>query len=193
MLGSFLNRVCDHPILSVDHLFHQFLDPDTDWVSELNPFYLLGLFNNHQILKNYVGAAKAVELKNSSGRKISLSISSVKNPDPKFLESDSFTKRFGAHMKNSIYKPHKGATGDLAGEFTIIISRRITLKRFLSVDIAIHHTELGNAFNGLSLSDIDVSASLAHAEEEVGMACESTHQHIQELVGVKTLFRRDFT
>ncbi|KAG5458948.1 MAG: hypothetical protein BJ554DRAFT_736, partial [Olpidium bornovanus] len=31
MLQSFLNRLVRHPILSTEHVFHRFLDPDTQW------------------------------------------------------------------------------------------------------------------------------------------------------------------
>jgi hypothetical protein len=35
MLGSFLNRVATHPILSTEHIFHQFIDANVIWASKM--------------------------------------------------------------------------------------------------------------------------------------------------------------
>ncbi|CAG8715469.1 8438_t:CDS:2, partial [Cetraspora pellucida] len=77
----------------------------------------------------------------------------LKNPDPKFFESEDFTKNFSHHISQNMEKTNKR------------IWKRLG-------DFSNDYAELGAIYNGFSLNE---SGDLANAIEKVGQAVDSTY------------------
>ncbi|QRW17048.1 sorting nexin-41 [Rhizoctonia solani] len=157
MLQVFLNRIARHPILSNDHVFHRFLERDVSWSEVLNspPITLLP--------KNILKAPAHNPLESSAAHD-SLPVPSpshpLRRPDQRFLDSESFTQKFEAHLTGPLEK----------------VTRR-TSKRW--AEYAHDTAELGAALNALSLS---LPPHESDAVERTGQAVDAAYVGATKLV-----------
>ncbi|KAG8679510.1 Sorting nexin, cytoplasm-to-vacuole targeting pathway/endosomal sorting, partial [Ceratobasidium sp. 395] len=157
MLQVFLNRVARHPILSNEHVFHRFLERDVSWSEVLHSPPLVNLPKN--ILK-----APAHNPTESGPAYASLPVPSpshpLRRPDQRFLDSESFTQKFEAHLSGPLEK----------------VTRRAA-KRWAEHS---HDTaELGAALNALSLS---LPPHESDAVERTGQAVDAAYVGSTKLV-----------
>ncbi|TFL05433.1 hypothetical protein BDV98DRAFT_561998 [Pterulicium gracile] len=159
MLQTFLNRIAKHPILSNDHVFHRFLDGEVSWTEILHSPPLSLLPKN--ILKapshnpTDQSASPAYQaLPNPSAAH------PLRNPNQKFLDSESFTNKFSTHLGGPMEK----------------VTRR-TLKRW--TEHAQDQSDLGAALNGFSLNE---SGPLAASIEKVGQAADAGYLSTTKLL-----------
>ncbi|GBB97663.1 hypothetical protein RclHR1_03030007 [Rhizophagus clarus] len=163
MLQSFLNRVSNHPQLSNEHVFHKFLETGVSWTEVLKSRPLSNLPKN--ILQ---GSPPNLSSHPSSASSASSSPTSstaqqavlpnpsasqpLKNPDPRFIDSEAFTNKFAYHISQNLEKTNKR-----------------TWKRLN--DLSNDYAELGAIYNGFSLNE---HGELANAIEKVGQAVDSS-------------------
>ncbi|KAG9125140.1 Sorting nexin, cytoplasm-to-vacuole targeting pathway/endosomal sorting [Ceratobasidium sp. 392] len=155
MLQVFLNRIARHPILSNEHVFHRFLERDVSWSEVLHSPPLVNLPKN--ILK-----APAHNPTESGPAYASLPVPSpshpLRRPDQRFLDSESFTQKFEAHLTGPLEK----------------VTRRAA-KRWAEHS---HDTaELGAALNALSLS---LPPHESDAVERTGQAVDAAYVSIPD-------------
>ncbi|KAG9287346.1 hypothetical protein G9A89_023717 [Geosiphon pyriformis] len=165
MLQTFLNRIAKHPQLSNAHIFHRFLENGVSWndvlhspplstlpknILQVSPANLPSQSsNNYSIPRSPTSTSPGIPspmLPTPSASQI------LKNPDPRFVESEAFTTKFANHMSQNLEKTN----------------RRI-LKRLS--DLSNDYADLGAVYNGFSLNE---SGNLAHAIEKVGQAVDSS-------------------
>ncbi|CAG8618373.1 8435_t:CDS:2, partial [Gigaspora rosea] len=84
----------------------------------------------------------------------------LKKPDPKFIESEAFTRKFSNHISQNMEKTNKR------------IWKRLG-------DFSNDYAELGAIYNGFSLNE---SGDLANAIEKVGQAVDSTYVATGDLI-----------
>lgn len=160
MLQSFLNRLVRHSILSTEHVFHRFLDPDTQWNEVLHSAPL-----NH-VPKNPLSAPPGTATNpagDGSGTPplaIPNSSTPLRHPDVRFVECEAFTNHFASHMSGPMDKSHRKLIRKLA-------------------DLANDYSELGALYNGFSLNE---SGNLAAAIEKVGQAVDSSYMSTSSAV-----------
>ncbi|KAF8310081.1 hypothetical protein DL93DRAFT_2062389 [Clavulina sp. PMI_390] len=152
MLQVFLNRLAKHPILSTEYVFHKFLSADVSWSEMLRSPPL------SQLPKNPLKAPVHDPLDTSSAVPYAaLSNPSptapLRQPDQRFLDSESFTNRFASHISHNMER----------------VNRR-TVKRWS--ELAHDNSELGAVFNGFSLSE---QGHLAAGLEKSGQAIDTTY------------------
>ncbi|KAG8704131.1 Sorting nexin, cytoplasm-to-vacuole targeting pathway/endosomal sorting [Ceratobasidium sp. 394] len=157
MLQVFLNRIARHPILSNEHVFHRFLERDVSWSEVLHSPPLVNLPKN--ILK-----APAHNPTETGPAYASLPVPSpshpLHRPDQRFLDSESFTQKFEAHLNGPLEK----------------VTRRAA-KRWSEHS---HDTaELGAALNALSLS---LPPHESDAVERTGQAVDAAYVGSTKLV-----------
>ncbi|CCM00377.1 uncharacterized protein FIBRA_02407 [Fibroporia radiculosa] len=159
MLQTFLNRIARHPILSNEHVFHRFLDGEVSWSEVLHspPISLLPKNTlkapSHNPTDQNASAAYAA-LPNPS------TAHPLRRPDQRFLDSETFTNKFAAHLSGPMEK----------------VTRR-TMKRWS--DVAQDHAELGATLNGFSLNE---SGQLSTAVEKTGQAIDTTYMSTTRLL-----------
>lgn len=153
MLQSFLNRLARHPILSSDHVFHRFLEPDTQWSEVLHSAPLIHLPKNPLTASPGTATNPASNASSTPPLAVPSSSQTLKNPDPRFVECEAFTNRFATHMSGPMDKSQKKLIRKLA-------------------DLANDYAELGALYNGFSLNE---SGNLAAAIEKVGQAIDSSY------------------
>ncbi|KAH7335345.1 hypothetical protein B0J17DRAFT_669755 [Rhizoctonia solani] len=157
MLQVFLNRIARHPILSYDHVFHRFLERDTSWSEVLNSPPI------SHLPKNILKAPAHNPLEPSAAHE-ALPVPSpshpLRHPDQRFLDSESFTQKFEAHLTGPLEK----------------VTRR-TSKRW--VEYAHDTAELGAALNALSLS---LPPHESDAVERTGQAVDAAYVDATKLV-----------
>ncbi|EUC59640.1 sorting nexin-41 protein, partial [Rhizoctonia solani AG-3 Rhs1AP] len=157
MLQVFLNRIARHPILSNEHVFHRFLERDVSWSEVMNSPPITHLPKN--ILK-----APAHNPLEPSPAHDALPVPSpshpLRHPDQRFLDSESFTQKFEAHLTGPLEK----------------VTRR-TSKRW--VEYAHDTAELGAALNALSLS---LPPHESDAVERTGQAVDAAYVGATKLV-----------
>ncbi|KAF8603782.1 PX-domain-containing protein [Ceratobasidium sp. AG-I] len=150
MLQVFLNRIARHPILSNEHVFHRFLERDVSWSEVLHSPPLSLLPKN--LLK-----APALNPAEHDPLYDSLPVPSpshpLRRPDQRFLDSESFTQKFEAHLTGPLEK----------------VTRR-TVKRW--TEYAHDTAELGAALNALSLS---LPPHESDAVERTGQAVDAAY------------------
>ncbi|KAG9104310.1 Sorting nexin, cytoplasm-to-vacuole targeting pathway/endosomal sorting [Ceratobasidium sp. 370] len=157
MLQVFLNRIARHPILSNEHVFHRFLERDVSWSEVLHSPPLINLPKN--LLK-----APAHNPTESGPAYALLPVPSpshpLHRPDQRFLDSESFTQKFEAHLNGPLEK----------------VTRRAA-KRWSEHS---HDTaELGAALNALSLS---LPPYESDAVERTGQAVDAAYVGSTKLV-----------
>ncbi|ORZ34420.1 hypothetical protein BCR44DRAFT_125767 [Catenaria anguillulae PL171] len=164
MLQSFLNRLIWHPILSTEHLVHQFLDPQAMWTNVVSSAKVATLPKSGSGPLAAAASGNTATGTATSGNPVTSLLSSLtgaatghaggplatqaKRPDPEFVAMEAFTFKFEGVVKDAIEKPH-----------------RKLAKRYL--DVATDYGELSSAYNALSLAETpQVSSALdrvAHA------------------------------
>lgn len=159
MLQTFLNRIAKHPILSNDHVFHRFLDGEVSWTEILHSPPLSLLPKN--VLK--APSHKPTDQSASPAYQALPNPSAahpLRNPNQKFLDSESFTNKFSTHLGGPMEK----------------VTRR-TLKRW--TEHAQDQSDLGAALNGFSLNE---SGPLAASIEKVGQAADAGYLSTTKLL-----------
>jgi hypothetical protein len=157
MLQVFLNRLNRHPILSQDRVFLRFVDPSTTFAEIMHspPVTLLP--------KNILRASSKDPTDTSmadmyNALPIPGSSSSLQDPDQRFIDSETFTSKFSAHLSGSLEK----------------INRRL-MKRW--TELGADEADLGGLLNGFGLLEQNSSPDLAGAIEKTGQAIDSTYVH----------------
>ncbi|GAA5933507.1 PX and BAR domain-containing protein [Sporobolomyces koalae] len=154
MLATFLNRTLHHKVLGQDRVFQRFLDPETPWLDVLHspPVTL--------VPKNSLRAAASDPtdpdlLALFANLPLPGSSNSLQHPDQRFLDSESFTNKFSAHLSGSMEK----------------VNRRL-MKRW--TDAGSDWSEMGGGMNGFALRmGEDGQGGLDEATEKVGMAVDA--------------------
>ncbi|GBE86505.1 Sorting nexin-41 [Sparassis crispa] len=159
MLQTFLNRIARHPILSNEHVFHRFLDGEVSWAEVLHspplsllPKNILKAPSHNPTDQNATAAYAA--LPNPSAAH------PLRRPDQRFIDSESFTNKFAAHLSGPMEK----------------VTRR-TMKRWS--ESAQDHAELGATLNGFSLNE---TGQLSSAIEKTGQAIDATYMSTTTLL-----------
>ncbi|KAI8138270.1 hypothetical protein BJV82DRAFT_717501 [Fennellomyces sp. T-0311] len=164
MLQTFLNRVASHPELGRDHVFHRFLESGVAWSDVLHSPPL------SQLPKNPLQMVVSKE-SNMQAHKYNTVLSSnlipipsatyvLKNPDPRFEESEKFTFRIANYMSNNLDK-----------------SQRKVIRRL--GELANDYAELGAVYNGFSLNE---SGAVANAIEKIGQAVDASYTESAQMV-----------
>lgn len=168
MLEDFLRRVAKHPILSGEHVFHRFLEEGVSWQEVLMspPVNLLPKNPLHAPSHNPTmqpltagdggeedGGAESHTIPFIAHHLLPTPSAStpLKNPDARFMDSESFTDRFSSHLSSQLEK----------------VNRRV-VKRW--GERAHGFSELGALLNGFSL---DAEGELQTAIEKIGQAVDA--------------------
>lgn len=123
MLQVFLNRLARHPILSTEYIFHRFLSADVSWVRigwrctnlpqrELIFFMQSEMLHTpplSQLPKNILKAPAHDPLDTSSAAAYAAltnpsPTAPLRQPDQRFIDSESFTNRFASHITGNMEK-----------------------------------------------------------------------------------------
>lgn len=160
MLQSFLRRCASHPELQQSQVLRKFLDGRWSWheISTTPPITNLPKSNLKAPPTNPADPHASPAY--SSLPVPSSSATQLRNPNQRYLDSESFTNRFATHMSTSLEKSNRRVArrwGDAAGDFA----------------------ELGAVLNGFSLSE---QGQLATAIEKSGQASDSTFMSIGGLL-----------
>ncbi|KAI9597522.1 hypothetical protein BDF19DRAFT_435338 [Syncephalis fuscata] len=159
MLGSFLNRLVTHPILSTEHTLHQFLNVDEDWSSVLKSELVTSL-PKRPIQRPPRPAAEDKASERDYNIPVPRGVAKLKNPNPLFedleVKTNNFAKHLQLHIDPDQYK----------------VSRKL----------------LGALYNGFSLTETDNLAmaieKATNMENEVG---ERLHEYVQFATAIKAL------
>ncbi|CAO3597955.1 unnamed protein product [Absidia cylindrospora] len=173
MLQRFLCRLIEHPILSKEHILHQFLQPDVVWND-----YLTTLSSSSSALKtplldsatssssspisgesNFVSSLLGT---NMSGQIIPIPTTSytLKTPDPKYIVSESSFNNQSHHANTRFDRSQKKVLGRLE-------------------DLSNDYSEMGAVYNALSLDEVGV---MANAVEQLGLSNDETSLQMRQLV-----------
>ncbi|KAI8997906.1 hypothetical protein BDB01DRAFT_772871 [Pilobolus umbonatus] len=164
MLQTFLNRIAKHPELGQDHVFHRFLENGVTWTDVLHSPPLSTLPKNplHMIVSKQDDIpAYAFNPTLASNLIPSPSAAyQLKDPDPRFEESEKFTFRIANYMSNNLDK-----------------SQRKVIRRL--GELASDYAELGAVYNGFSLNE---SGAVANAIEKIGQAVDASYTETTQMV-----------
>ncbi|CAO3624897.1 unnamed protein product [Cunninghamella blakesleeana] len=169
MLTRFLYRLLEHPILSKEHILHQFLQPELIWsdlvsrppLSNLkNPFAELPTANvsndyAHSFVSSIPGSssiAQAIPIPSVSY--------SLKDPDPKYTKSETYIDN---HVQHTFIRFDR--------------SQKKVLRRL--GDLSNDYSEIGAAYNALSLEEVGVMANII---ERLGISNDQTCTEMRKLV-----------
>ncbi|RCI04118.1 Autophagy-protein 20 [Rhizopus stolonifer] len=164
MLQTFLNRVAKHPQLGKDHVFHRFLENNVTWSDVLHSPPLSTLPKNP--LQMVVSDDSQVPTHTSNPILSSNLVPApsaayqLKNPDPRFEESEKFTFRIANYMSNNLDK-----------------SQRKVIRRL--GELANDYAELGAVYNGFSLNE---TGAIANAIEKIGQAVDAGYTETGQMV-----------
>ncbi|KAG2229614.1 hypothetical protein INT48_004075 [Thamnidium elegans] len=164
MLQTFLNRVAKHPELGKDHVFHRFLESGGSWSDVLHSPPLSTLPKNP--LQMVISKQPDVQAHTFNAVLSSNLIPTpsaayqLKNPDPRFEESEKFTFRIANYMSNNLDK-----------------SQRKVIRRL--GELANDYAELGAVYNGFSLNE---TGAVANAIEKVGQAVDASYTETGQMV-----------
>ncbi|KAF9439257.1 Sorting nexin, cytoplasm-to-vacuole targeting pathway/endosomal sorting [Entomortierella beljakovae] len=177
MLQKFLNRLAKHEILSYEHIFHRFLEPEATW-SELMHSPPISTLPKNPMSAPLTASASAVSLSRSgsvpqspvSATQPGLSGPASAGPpppplrqaDPRFIDSEVFTQKFSNQLSGSMDRSQKKVVRKLG-------------------EIASDKSELGATLNGFSLSEY-ACVPLSNAIERVGQAVDSSFMATTELM-----------
>ncbi|KAG0003418.1 Sorting nexin, cytoplasm-to-vacuole targeting pathway/endosomal sorting [Entomortierella chlamydospora] len=178
MLQKFLNRLAKHEILSYEHIFHRFLEPDASW-SELMHCPPISTLPKNPMSATLTASASAVS--HSRSASVPQSPTSpfqsspgaptnagqpapppLRQPDPRFIDSEVFTQKFSNQLSGSMDRSQKKVVRKLG-------------------EIASDKSELGATLNGFSLSEY-ACVPLSNAIERVGQAVDSSFMATTELM-----------
>ncbi|RCH78200.1 Autophagy-protein 20, partial [Rhizopus stolonifer] len=164
MLQTFLNRVAKHPELGKEHVFHRFLESHTAWSDVLHSPPLSTLPKNP--LQMIV--SKQLDLPTHTYHPVLSSnliptpsaAYQLRQPDPRFEESEKFTFRIANYMSNNLDK-----------------SQRKVIRRL--GELANDYAELGAVYNGFSLNE---TGAVANAIEKIGQAVDASYTETGHMV-----------
>ena len=152
MLQSFLRRCDNHPKLRGDEALRKFLDGRFQWSEIVSSPPL-----SHLPRSNLKAPAQNPADPHASPAYASLplpsSVSTLRQPNQRFIDSEAFTNRFANHLSGSMEK----------------VNRRL-MRRW--TEASADYAELGAILNGFSLTE---SGQLATAIERTGQAADSTY------------------
>ncbi|KAI8880511.1 PX-domain-containing protein [Backusella circina FSU 941] len=164
MLQTFLNRVAKHPELSQDHVFHRFLESGVVWADVLHSPPLSTLPKNplQMVLSKQPNVPAYTYNATLSSNLIPTPSAAyqLKQPDPRFEESEKFTFRIANYMSNNLDK-----------------SQRKVIRRL--GELANDYAELGAVYNGFSLNE---TGAVANAIEKVGQAVDAAYTETGQMV-----------
>ncbi|KAI7892700.1 uncharacterized protein EV154DRAFT_503844 [Mucor mucedo] len=164
MLQTFLNRVAKHPELGKDHVFHRFLESGGSWSDVLHSPPLSTLPKNplQMVLSKQpdLQAHTFNPVLSSNLIPTPSAAYQLKNPDPRFEESEKFTFRIANYMSNNLDK-----------------SQRKVIRRL--GELANDYAELGAVYNGFSLNE---TGNVANAIEKVGQAVDASYTETGHMV-----------
>ncbi|CAO0795372.1 unnamed protein product [Mucor circinelloides] len=164
MLQTFLNRVAKHPELGRDHVFHRFLESNVIWSDVLHSPPLSTLPKNP--LQMVISQQPDLQAHTYNAVLSSNQIPTpsaayqLRNPDPRFEESEKFTFRIANYMSNNLDK-----------------SQRKVIRRL--GELANDYAELGAVYNGFSLNE---TGAVANAIEKVGQAVDASYTETGQMV-----------
>ncbi|KAI8637180.1 hypothetical protein BD408DRAFT_447849 [Parasitella parasitica] len=164
MLQTFLNRVAKHPELGKDHVFHRFLESNVAWSDVLHSPPLSTLPKNP--LQMVVSQQPDIQAHTYNATLSSNQVPTpsaayqLRNPDPRFEESEKFTFRIANYMSNNLDK-----------------SQRKVIRRL--GELANDYAELGAVYNGFSLNE---SGAVANAIEKIGQAVDASYTETGQMV-----------
>ncbi|KAI8081279.1 uncharacterized protein BX664DRAFT_268302, partial [Halteromyces radiatus] len=167
MLERFLCRLMEHPILSREHAFHQFLQPNVSWNEVLTspPFVSIKDPLLESISSSVPGETTFVSSLlggNVSSQIIPIPTISyaVKNPDPKYLSSESLLDKQSQHASTRLDRSQKK------------LLRRLG-------DLSNDYADMGAAYNALSLDEV---GEMANTMEQLGLSNDEVCLQMRKLV-----------
>ncbi|KAF8973454.1 Sorting nexin, cytoplasm-to-vacuole targeting pathway/endosomal sorting [Entomortierella lignicola] len=183
MLQKFLNRLAKHEILSYEHIFHRFLETDSSW-TELMHSPPISTLPKNPMSATLTASASAVPPSRSTsvphsptfasqpspglsgptsvGQPGALPPPPLRQPDPRFIDSEVFTQKFSNQLSGSMDRSQKKVVRKLG-------------------EIASDKSELGATLNGFSLNEY-ACVPLSNAIERVGQAVDSSFMATTELM-----------
>ncbi|KAG0322275.1 Sorting nexin, cytoplasm-to-vacuole targeting pathway/endosomal sorting [Linnemannia gamsii] len=174
MLQKFLNRLAKHEILSYEHVFHRFLETGVSWTELMHCPPISTLPKNPLNATLTASSSSANLLRQGYDQPPSPSASSqsspgpagssghpggvppqiLREPNPRFIDSEIFTQKFSNQLSGSMDRSQKKVVRKLG-------------------EIANDNSDLGATLNGFSLNESDC-VPLANAIEKIGQAVDSS-------------------
>ncbi|CEG81290.1 hypothetical protein RMATCC62417_15511 [Rhizopus microsporus] len=158
MLERFLNRVCSHPILRQEHVFHRFILGSENWSDVLHSPPLSDLPKDPLSTHDYTS------LTNTSVIPIPSSSYILKHPQPEFEQSEA---KVDKTAQDKGYKLDK--------------SQKRILKRL--ADLSNDYSDLGSGYNALSLYEPSnlLSSFIEKLGQVIDDSCASTKDMVKLL------------
>ncbi|KAJ1017754.1 hypothetical protein NDA16_005073 [Ustilago loliicola] len=152
MLQSFLRRCDNHPKLRGDQVLQKFLDGRYHWndITASPPLVHLPKNNLRAPVQNPADPHASPAYAHLP---LPSSVSSLRQPNQRFIDSEAFTNRFANHLSGSMEK----------------VNRRL-MRRW--TEASTDYAELGAILNGFSLTE---SGQLATAIERTGQAADAAY------------------
>ncbi|KIS67434.1 uncharacterized protein UMAG_04532 [Mycosarcoma maydis] len=152
MLQSFLRRCDNHPKLRGDEVLQKFLDGRYHWndITASPPLSHLPKNNLRAPVQNPADPHASPAYAHLP---LPSSVSSLRHPNQRFIDSEAFTNRFTNHLSGSMEK----------------VNRRL-MRRW--TETSTDYAELGAILNGFSLTE---SGQLATAIERTGQAADAAY------------------
>lgn len=152
MLQSFLRRCDNHPKLRGDEVLQKFLDGRFHWneITASPPLVHLPKNNLRAPVQNPADPHASPAYAHLP---LPSSVSSLRHPNQRFIDSEAFTNRFSNHLSGSMEK----------------VNRRL-MRRW--TEASTDYAELGAILNGFSLTE---SGQLATAIERTGQAADAAY------------------
>ncbi|KAI8977608.1 hypothetical protein BDF20DRAFT_821786 [Mycotypha africana] len=161
MLQTFLNRVAKHPELGRDHVFHRFLENSVNWADVLQSPPLSTLPKDPlRMIQQQLQTHTYSPILSSNLIPTPSAAYQLKNPDPRFEETEKFTFRIANYMSNNLDK-----------------SQRKVIRRL--GELANDYAELGAVYNGFSLNE---TGAVANAIEKIGQAVDASYTETAQMV-----------
>ncbi|SJX64599.1 related to SNX41-sorting nexin, mediate distinct retrieval pathways from endosomes [Sporisorium reilianum f. sp. reilianum] len=152
MLQSFLRRCDNHPKLRGDEVLQKFLDGRYSWndITASPPLVHLPKNNLRAPVQNPADPHASPAYAHLP---LPSSVTSLRHPNQRFIDSEAFTNRFSNHLSGSMEK----------------VNRRL-MRRW--TEASTDYAELGAILNGFSLTE---SGQLATAIERTGQAADAAY------------------
>ncbi|SPO30729.1 related to SNX41 - sorting nexin, mediate distinct retrieval pathways from endosomes [Ustilago trichophora] len=152
MLQSFLRRCDNHPKLRGDEVLQKFLDGRYHWndITASPPLVHLPKNNLRAPVQNPADPHASPAYAHLP---LPSSVTSLRHPNQRFIDSEAFTNRFANHLSGSMEK----------------VNRRL-MRRW--TEASTDYAELGAILNGFSLTE---SGQLATAIERTGQAADAAY------------------
>lgn len=152
MLQSFLRRCDNHPKLRDDEVLQKFLDGRYSWSDIISSPPLIHLAKNN-LRAPVQNPADPHASPAYAHLPLPSSVSSLRQPNQRFIDSEAFTNRFANHLSGSMEK----------------VNRRL-MRRW--TEASTDYAELGAILNGFSLTE---SGQLGTAIERTGKAADAAY------------------